>query len=502
MNKSLIFFLLLLSTLTLTANNIRIENARLASQDTAQDFYMIEFDLSWDNSWRTSTFESNWDAAWVFAKFRVRGELAFRHCALSNLGGHTVPAGAAYTIGTNSASLLRPAQGLFIYRDSDGFGDVNFQGVQMRWQYDLNSLGDDEIVEIAVYGIEMVYVPQASFYVGDGTNSCMEVGTSGNPYPVTSESTITLGGLGTTALNTFDNLQDDFNYSTTQTLPSSFPKGYDAFYCMKYEVSQQQYTDFLLSLDPNDMDLRIGPCTDVVGAPPTTPTPIFINNNFPAASVNASRPWAAMDCLSWLDIMAYLDWSALRPLSEMEFEKACRGTLEPVALERAWGNPTFARVSVLTDSGKFILSGEGPNEIIVEGIFENQGNGCGRLDMPLSQRTVRCGIFAASAINKTRQETGASYYGLMELTANVTEPIIGIGSASSRVFSGLHGDGFLDANADASASVRRNWGGLNGGRGIVWRDLTVSYRYFNAYGISAQSTRLEFIGIRGCRTAP
>jgi hypothetical protein len=32
---------------------------------------MVNFNLSWDNSWRSSVGPSNWDAAWVFVKFMV-----------------------------------------------------------------------------------------------------------------------------------------------------------------------------------------------------------------------------------------------------------------------------------------------------------------------------------------------------------------------------------------------------------------------------------------------
>ena len=29
--------------------------------------------------------------------------------------------------------------------------------------------------------------------------------------------------------------------------------------------------------------------------------------------------------ISWSDMSAYLDWSGLRPMTELEYEKACRG---------------------------------------------------------------------------------------------------------------------------------------------------------------------------------
>ena len=59
------------------ANNIQVSNISLTGQNTttgannAANFTMVEFDLSWDYSWRLSTGSANWDAAWVFVIFRI-----------------------------------------------------------------------------------------------------------------------------------------------------------------------------------------------------------------------------------------------------------------------------------------------------------------------------------------------------------------------------------------------------------------------------------------------
>ena len=49
----------------------------------------------------------------------------------------------------------------------------------------------------------------------------------------------------------------------------------------------------------------------------------------------------AMNNLSWADLAAYLDWAALRPMTELEFEKVCRGTMPRVAGEYPWGDTTI-----------------------------------------------------------------------------------------------------------------------------------------------------------------
>lgn len=61
----------------LLANNITLSNITTTGQNTsagtnnAANFTLVEFDLSWENSWRTSSAPNNWDAAWVFVKFMV-----------------------------------------------------------------------------------------------------------------------------------------------------------------------------------------------------------------------------------------------------------------------------------------------------------------------------------------------------------------------------------------------------------------------------------------------
>jgi hypothetical protein len=59
------------------ANNIAVSNASIVGQNTtagvnnASNYSMVKFDLSWENSWRTSTGPSNWDAALLLVKYSI-----------------------------------------------------------------------------------------------------------------------------------------------------------------------------------------------------------------------------------------------------------------------------------------------------------------------------------------------------------------------------------------------------------------------------------------------
>ena len=59
--KSLIFFLIILLGLSAhaAANNLTISNVSVEDRDATLNTAIVEFDVSWDNSWRNVT---NYDA--------------------------------------------------------------------------------------------------------------------------------------------------------------------------------------------------------------------------------------------------------------------------------------------------------------------------------------------------------------------------------------------------------------------------------------------------------
>lgn len=67
-----IFILYLIVTLSnnVLADSLTISNVVLTGQNSASDYTLVQFDISWNNSWRTSDGPSNWDATWIFIKYR------------------------------------------------------------------------------------------------------------------------------------------------------------------------------------------------------------------------------------------------------------------------------------------------------------------------------------------------------------------------------------------------------------------------------------------------
>lgn len=475
------------------SNNIAISNVTLVGKNTTDNYVLVQFDLSWDNSWRTSSGPSNWDAAWIFIKYRIKGQTDWHHASLNwvdgsgNGDGHTVPAGATIK-GANDTGDGR-SMGVFIYSNSDkSQSTATYSSVELRWPYGIDGIGDADLLEICVFGIEMVYVPQAAFELGDGNFGLWSFYTSPNdpsPYIITSETAITVSAVD-------GNLYYPAGGDQAGPVPASFPKGYNAFYCMKYEISQEQYVEFLLKLTSTQTSSR----QYTSGGNRNGITGVF-------GTFSTSNPFVACNYLKWADLAAYLDWAALRPMTELEYEKACRGTLEAVpSFEFAWGTSTRAFAD-------YTLSNAGlENEQIASNFNISAGNMSyddtdGNIDGPL-----RVGIFAANPQNTSRLTSGATYYGIMEMTGNVFEQTVTIGNATGRIFNGSHGDGVLSANGDHNVP---KWPGADavgaGQRGGGWTSSLGSPGAYlpltsRTLAITGVNVRENDTGGRGVRTAP
>jgi len=505
------------------ANNVTVYNISIVGQNTQEHFSLIQFSLSWDNSWRNDIIGAgyaepyNWDAAWVFIKYRVNnGE--WKHASLDN-NDSFAPLGSSLDIGLLTPSqpfnvTSNPGLGTFIYRSENGIGNNDFQNVKVRWNYGVNGVGDNDLVDIKIFAIEVVNVPENPFYIGSGgvleRAQFYEYPSLNSSYYITSEDAITVGtNIGNLYYESYQSGGDQ-----SGPVPQTFPKGYNQFYCMKYELSQQGYVDFLNSLSRLHQQPRISTSipigtTTITNRYVMTNTSTVLERN--SISCNTSIPVSdpitfycdlnenmisseendgqniACNFVSWADVAAYLDWTALRPMTELEYEKICRGTLNPVEHEYAWGNNLITQNTGITFGG---TNSE---------ISSNDGNST-YLNHPSVQGPMRVGSFATSS--STRATSGASYYGAMEMSGNLYEHTVTIGNATGRNFTGIHGNGSLDSNGNQDVL---NWPGIDaigdGRRGGNWvtflNNVLTSNRTYAALINAGRNTRY---GIRGVRS--
>ncbi|MCK9616830.1 MAG: SUMF1/EgtB/PvdO family nonheme iron enzyme [Lentimicrobiaceae bacterium] len=487
-NQIILFFALMVTTM-LSANNITVSNLSLIGQNTTDDYSMVKFDISWENSWHISSVANNWDAAWVFVKYHISefngGDGFWKHAWLNNTG-NTAPSGSVIDIGlltpgTFFNATTNPGLGAFIYRNADGTGTFSLTNVKLRWNYGANGVDDNAVIDIQIYAIEMVYVPQGTFVLGSGggeVNHFYKSPISTDTYSINTEATITVG----TSENTLYYETGPYNLGGDQSgpIPAAFPKGYNAFYCMKYEISQQGYVDFLNSLTQTQATAR-------KYDKPTDNYRYEIMGST-VGSYATANPYVACNWLNYADVAAYLDWSGLRLMTELEFEKACRGTISAVNNEFAWGSTSITQSTGITNSGL-------TNEVSM-----NNGN-CATSNQTFVQGPMRVGVFATDS--STREHAGATYYGIMEMSGNVWERAVTVGNAIGRAFDGTHGDGVLDEAGNANVSTWPTYSGV-GFRGGAWDTgaytfSPVSSRFYMNYG---EIIRVNDNGGRGVRTAP
>jgi len=228
------------------ANNLNITGVSLINGGAD-----VAFTISWQNSWRVDapTAEpNNWDAVWVFVKFATCDSTNWQHANVStNPANHSLNA-------TNPSNLMIDTvwdgKGVFIHRASAG-GPADIAAITCTLR--LAIPGPPASYNIKVIGTEVVYVPTGAFYVGDSASSYTYrtnfYSTTGNNGKIDSwrQSNGFTGSTRDTLGYTTGGLASGLTI-TTSTLSSAFPMGYYGFYCMKYEISQEQYVDFLNSL--------------------------------------------------------------------------------------------------------------------------------------------------------------------------------------------------------------------------------------------------------------
>ena len=344
--------------LQLLANDIEVTNTRLVA-GASPEYRLVEFDLSWNNSWRVEDLvdgdghaTGNWDAAWVFVKYRTadgdwtHAKLTVDGHSAGTASGEQMGAGAVVQIGLpdEGADWDRsgnPGVGAMVYRGEAGSGAFGVTGMRLRWDAGADGLQPEDEVIWRVFAVEMVLVPPGPFYLGSGGaeehgfvagGTIVESGgvSTGDSLRVTSawdgcvaDTEGCLWALGA---------MDGGGSLDVSGLPGDrYPTGLEGFYVMKYEVSQQQYVDFLNTLPAAQAQARA--YTSLGGAARHGISVLIGSGEY-----RTSLPNVANGQMSWMDHVSYLDWAGLRPMTELEYEKAARGSAGPVAGEYAWGS--------------------------------------------------------------------------------------------------------------------------------------------------------------------
>ncbi len=353
-----------------------------ASNQTAQ----VQFDLNWGYAWKDSI---NWDAAWVFMKYKnAAGE--WKPCKIKTTGfdhGQGTP---------NNIQIPADQMGAFVSLEQYGNAHMDISGMQLQWDYSAEGLSNPGAVEVKVFAVEMVYVPQGDFNLFKNFGGTTIIAPGDNFGVINTRLTPVLTYSGG-ACRVKGDAGLDSNADGNVDNPD-YPTGYTPFYAFKYEMSEQQYADFLNCLTGTQIS-SLG----VAGSSITLNNGVYF----------ASAPNRACNGFTDVRALAYADWVGLRPMTILEYSKAALGPYQPIA------------------NSQVPLSGYFSNAIV-----QNVGN----TDSGSSMKT----------------SSGSGYFGMKDLGGNVAEEMVNLNAVN---FSkNIHGDGALSANGSSDVA---NWSGLN-----------------------------------------
>jgi formylglycine-generating enzyme required for sulfatase activity len=512
MKNILTTIFILLFTNHVFANNLAI-SAPVYNAET------LTFTISWDNSWNISTGPSNHDAVWVFIKRqKCTGNNDWVHQLVSTTSGDHLAKTGVSTSTVVSVIGVSDGMGVFIKRiGTDVVGAVASQTITLKLAATNPSISMTTADNFKVIGVEMVYVPQGEFFIGDGRPSNSNNFSAGNtPYPLKITNAIqNVNGLGAAS-----NYTSNVIYGCSSPLPTTFPLGYNGFYTMKYEILQGVFIEYLNSLTYDQQAARLKVSNSTYLPNGTPPVLFHVNSNGNSTSVVTTTagnyntksaifggiyPYIPMTCMNWQDLASILDWSGLRPMTEFEYEKACRGNNggptgtanAPVAYEYPWGNTLLNGISGgnTIDYITYNASATATWTIYEGACRHSAGNG-----------PVRAGFAATSSSN--RSQSGATYYGIMEMAGNAMEQCVGGGAGYDySSFSTTNGDGVLTDDGLANVVGWPINGGANSGTivkgGNFWHNWNlnpyqVSDRTFN--NSTDYANRSYYAGGRGVRS--
>lgn len=464
----------------------------------------LTFTIKWDNSWYVTTGPSNWDAVWIF----VKRQSCVSGASSPWIHGQLAASGQSVTGSVLQVDLASDNEGIFIRRSAPGMGNITQATVTLNLASPIN--GDN----IGVYGMEMVNIPEGQFYIGDGepTAGPWQINfTDGNTFnPKLITQTIQQSGIG--ASSNYSRV----NSGSSVDLGPNYPLGYNHFYCMKYEITTAQYAAFLNTLTYNQQ-LRM--VRDSNQTPPesaqgtaikaiyngyrievktpgdgtTTLTPAVFANDATNDDIfdQADDGLGLAVGLATKEFLSFLDWAAIRPMTEFEYEKVCRGPLYPVVNEYAWGSTDYLGFNSFSVNNRFTA-----NETL-------SGSGLGMANIQTNMN-YRVGIAATATSNRVK--AGATYYGILDMTGGIFECVVGYSNQDYSTFTTLNGDGNLDSLGFSNVV---GWSeNIIGARGASWRrdqnSRAISSRGFNHHWQPTRGTNDEAdwadFGGRGVRS--
>ena len=362
----------------------------------------------------------------------------------------------------------------------------------------------------------------------------------GNPFRIDSEDSIRLResadpnelwavGMSTTATW----------HTGVGTIPRAFPKGYRAFWIMKHELTQEAYADFLNTLTFAQQDahcgsrdangnstrnlsdaivggnpwnntanalwqyrnhivvtqigdnIRFGVNARLLGAGTSTVGGVTGVSNFSGVVprnrydgeetelVGIDGQDLPVNFVSWFNLLGFAEFAGLRPMTELEFEKASRGPIFPVPGEFAWGsvllnevqvtwnvpatNGTWATAINASLTAMFFNSGD---ERFADGrnssgaiqcvLRRTSGVAWGATAISSGVRSVRrVGLFATA--NTNREGSGATFWGVLDMSDNVNEMVVNATHSVGFAFTAHHGAGNLRGDGELQDMPGRVW---------------------------------------------
>ena len=468
--KHFFTIVLLLSSFKLYSNAISVTNL-LVNTPTQT----VSFDLQWQNSWRIDSMSSpfNWDAAWVFVKFAECDssssitDLNWEHGKLNTtISSHNF--GDLEPVLNDGTVGMFDSLGVMLRRSVNGiFNNPSASSIDLV----VSNMDPSKTYHVRVVAIEMVYVTQGAFDLGSVSNA-----NSFDSIRITNENALTITSLATGA-------------NASVNLAAGYPKGFEAFHCMKYEISEGQYATFLNTISSAQALPRFPNTTAYRNVLVNTGTGLF-------EAYTSDRPDRAMNYMGWDDFLSYLDWSALSPMTELQFEKACRGLANAIPDEYVWGTTNIQNGIQFTgaENGTEFFVNSNANTSSGNVLFTGGDGGRG---------PVRCGIHALPS-NNTREQSGATYYGILDMGGNIYEFCVNVSSFTDDVtgvvnFTGTLGDGYLDAAGNWDVP---NWplaGAGSAERGGSFFSSNTYSRLSSRYYFLVNGNRYQDSGGRGIR---